>query len=337
MCIDVIIPTCNRQELIVQTLQSFLVSSRQDFQIWVVDQSDDLVTARAVKSIAEQDSRVTYIHSEQKGVNIARNIGIAAGEAPIVALTDDDCQVAENWLETLLAEFETYSECDSVFGRIEPVSVVETAVSPQKFNEIARMQQILPMASKNSPTHYIFENDRFNLGFGHGANMSFRRSAFVKFGLFDEFLGAGAPLRSWPERDMGYRILAGGGKILYSPDVLVFHAHWRSWPSVRNTFRNYAFGAGAAIGKYVRTGDRASLRLLGDWLLQMGVRQILSGLFKWHSWQKIYVGIMQLIYPWIGLWQSRQYAIDPHFRVYIGKKGETQKAPIIKPPRSTSE
>lgn len=332
MRIDVVIATCNRQDLITNTLRSLQANTIQDFQAWIVDQSDDSATADVVQRFAAQDPRFVYIHSAVKGVNAARNIGIAAGVAPIVALTDDDCAVEKNWLEMLLSEYEAYPECVSLFGRIKPVSISETAVPPEQFQEIQRMQEILPMAAKDCPHHHMFGDNRFNLGFGHGANMSFRRSAFTTYGLFDEFLGAGAPLCSWPERDIGYRIMAAGGKILYSPNVLVYHAHWRNWPDVRNTFRNYAYGAGAAVNKYVRTGDWASLRLLSDWIIQMGFRQILSGLFKWQSWQKIYVGFLQLIYPWVGLWRSRQYSIDPTYRVYIGKKGQTGKAPLLHPP-----
>lgn len=335
--IDVIIPTCNRQDLVTGTLRSLQENTIQDFKVWVVDQSDDARTAAAVATMAKQDPRIIYLHCSPTGVNIARNIGITAGNSPIVALTDDDCTVAADWLASLLADYETYPQCDSIFGRIEPVAVSETAVSPQAFKEIARMQQILPMAAKDSPQYHLFGEDRFNLGFGHGANMSFRRSAFTKYGLFDEFLGAGAPLRSWPERDIGYRILAAGGKILYSPNVYVYHTHWRTWPSVKNTFKNYGFGTGAAIGKYIRTGDKASLKLLGEWIVQMGIRQVLSGILKWQSWQKTYVGLLQFVYPWIGLWQSRQYDIDRQYRVYLGKRGHVRPKPAINSTPHTNE
>jgi glycosyltransferase involved in cell wall biosynthesis len=336
MLIDVVIPTCNRKDFVVSTLQSLKANTVQNFHIWIVDQSDDSETANAVQPIAAQDLRIDYIHLSTKGVNIARNVGIIAGKAPIIALTDDDCKVAENWLETILAGFESYPHCNSIFGRIQPIAVTKTAVPPSEFQEIQYMQKILPMAIKDTPVYQVFGEDRFNLGFGHGANMAFRRSAFYEVGLFDEFLGAGAPLRSWPEKDIGYRILASGGKILYSPDVLVFHSHWRSWSSVKMTYRNYGFGTGAAIGKYIRAGDWGSFKLLKEWIIQMGFRQILSGIFKHKSWKKIYVGLLQLIYPWVGMWHSKQYIIDKQYTMYVGKKGQTQ-SPIPIMPTSTTK
>jgi hypothetical protein len=154
--------------------------------------------------------------------------------------------------------------------------------------------------------------------------MSFRRSAFEKYGLFDEFLGSGMPLRSWEEKDMGYRIVSKGGTILFSPNVVVYHDHWREWQGVLRSYKYYAIGAGAAVGKYIRMGDFGSIKMLLDWFFQQGVRQIFSGIFKWQSWQKAYVGIMQLIYPWVGLFLSMQYTVDKERGVYTAnKKSET--------------
>jgi glycosyltransferase involved in cell wall biosynthesis len=332
MQIDIVIPTCNRKDFVVRTIKSIQANTFQDYHVWIVDQSEDAATATAVQPLAAADTRITYIHSQTKGVNTSRNIGIAAGQAPLVALTDDDCTVAETWLAALAAEYEAYPECCSLFGRILPVSASPADVPPGTFAEIQRMQEVLPIASKDVPERQLYGDDPFNISFGHGANMSFRRSAFVEFGLFDEFLGAGAPLRAWPELDIGYRILSGGGRILYSPHVMVYHMHWRTWDGVKKAYRNYAFGTGAAITKYVRGGDRASLHLLGNWLWHLGIRQILSGLLKYRSWHKMYAGALQLIYPWVGAWQSRHYVIDPHYRVYTGKKGQVQKLPVINPP-----
>lgn len=335
MLIDIVIPTCNRKDFVVSTIKSIQANTFQEYKIWIVDQSDDSATADAVKPLAAEDTRISYIHSQIKGVNAARNRGIAAGNASIIALTDDDCQVAENWLEVLASEYDSYPDCCSIFGRILPIDVSEADVPTGSFDEIQRMQEVLPIAAKDSPERQIYGDDPFNISFGHGANMSFRRSAFVEFGLFDEFLGAGGPLRAWPELDLGYRILSGGGHILYSPYVLVYHLHWRTWTGVKKAYSNYAFGTGAAITKYVRTGDWASLHLLSNWLWHLGIRQILAGLIKYKSWHKMYAGMLQLIYPWVGAWHSRKYAIDAQYRVYIGKKGQENKPPPIELPSSS--
>lgn len=309
------------------TLKSLKANSFSNFKIWIVDQSDNPKTAEAVQPFLEEDNRFTLIRTNRRGADIARNIGINAGNASIVALIDDDCRVANNWLETLLTEYETDLTIDSIFGRVIPGHIPETFSQASDAVHIQKLQQVLPMAKKDSLKHKRYTKNRFDLGFGHGANMSFRRSVFEKIGLFDEYLGGGTPLCSWEEKDIGYRILASGGTILFSPNAVVYHDHWREWSGVRTAFRNYGIGAGAAVGKYFRLGDWASVKLLVDWMLQQGVRQILSGIFKWRSWQKIYVGFLQLVYPWLGLIYCLKYTIDPQSKVYTGLKSEHPAPP----------
>ncbi len=325
--IAVVIPTCDRGSLIENTLRSLQTNTIQDFEAWIVDQSDNASTAQAVEPFLKGDGRFSLITSQIKGTDVARNMGIKASHAPIIALVDDDCRVANNWLETLLTEFETDSTIDSIFGRVIPGHIPKTFSQGSNTVHIQRLQQVLPMAKKNSFKHKRYIKNRFDLGFGHGANMSFRRTTFEKFGLFDEYLGGGTPLYSWEEKDIGYRILASGGTILFSPNAVVYHDHWREWSGVRTAFRNYGIGAGAAVGKYFRLGDWASVWLLADWMLQQGVRQIFSGIFKWRSWQKTYVGFLQLVYPWLGLINGMKYAIDPQSKVYVGLKSEHPSRP----------
>lgn len=254
--IDVVIPTRNRGELITDTLTSLRASDYSDFRVLVVGQSENRKTAEVVEQFTAKDERFTYIHTPTKGIDVARNVGIQAGHAPIIAFTDDDCRVAEDWVGALVAEYERDPSAWGVLGRV--ISGHGESDSHQQ----NRLQQVLPMALQDFPERRVFEGNRFNLGFGHGANMSFARFAFEKVGLFDELLGVGAPLRSWPERDFGYRVLAAGGRIVYSPEALVFHYHWRGWSGVRKTCRNYAIGTGAAVGKYLHYGDWGAVRLL---------------------------------------------------------------------------
>lgn len=326
--IDIIIPTRNRDDLVKSSLMSLQANQSNDFHVWVVDQSENTLTAKTVQSFVDQDGRFSLITSKTEGADTARNIGLHAGDAPLVAFIDDDCTVDENWLNNLLAEYKVYPEIDSIFGCVIPVEIPITDSNKKEADQIRRLQRVLPMAKKEDREHYLFTNENHgNLGFGHGANMSFRRSTFAKIGTFDEFLGGGAPLKSWEERDIGYRILQKGGRILYSPNVVVYHNHWRGWADVRLAFQGYAIGAGAVVGKYIRLGDWKSIELLINWMVQQGFRQILSGIFKWQSWKKTYAGIIQLVYPWVGLWQSQQYAIDSQDCVYIGKKGQISKKP----------
>jgi GT2 family glycosyltransferase len=301
---EVIISTRGRGALIDVTVSSILASSLTDFALWIVDQSDDDATERAVAPYAQQDPRFHYFRSATRGLSAGRNEGVAAGSAPYLVFTDDDCRVDVHWLAQLVSELQNEG-VSAVFGRVIPDETFHDAPPAGR-----PVSAAIPMALKDAPQRRIYHGNRFDLGFGHGASMGVRRDCYEAIGGFDEMLGVGGPLRSWNDRDLGYRVLVRGDTILYTPAALVHHRHWRDWDAVRRTYRNYATGAGAAAGKYLRCGDLGGLYILAEWMLDQGVRQMLSGLFKWQSGQKISVGLLQLVYPWVGLVQGWRYPID---------------------------
>jgi len=303
--VDVVISTRGRGALIDATVASIRHSAHEDLLLWIVDQSDDETTEQAVAPHAAGDPRVRYLRSASRGISAGRNEGVAAGSAPYLVFTDDDCRVEPDWLGAMLAELEQAATW-AVFGRVIP----DETFHPEPPAGASPVSPALPLALKDAPSRKTYQGNRFDLGFGHGANMGLRRDRFEEIGGFDELLGVGGPLRSWNDRDLGYRILRRGGRIVYTPDALVHHRHWRGWEAVRHTYRNYAIGAGAAAGKYLRCGDPGGLYLLFEWLADQGVRQVASGLFKWRSGQKVQAGLLQLAYPWVGLVQGWRYPVD---------------------------
>ena len=309
--IDVILCTRNRGGLLKATLESLRASTWADFQVYVIDQSTTDETQRWVKPVCDADARFHYLPSKTKGLDFARNIGVQAGTGEIIAYVDDDCRVDPDWIKCILTEYANNPQAWSVFGRTIPGQNLNTD------SEKSHLDQILPMAMVNHKERRVFENNVFDLGFGHGANMSFRRACFARIGMFDNLLGAGSLLRSWPERDFGYRILKTGGRIVYTPHALVHHDHFREWNEVQATYKNYAIGCGAAVGKYLRRKDFAAILLLLEWIWSQGIRQMVSGLLRWHSLKKISIGWSQIIYPFVGLWMGRQYRISEQFCVYL--------------------
>jgi GT2 family glycosyltransferase len=325
--VDVVIPTRDRGALVVPTVLSLLGSRYDHFKVWVVDQSEGSETESAMREVCSRDPRVRYLRSRRVGSSRGRNAGAHAGTSPFILFTDDDCRVDADWLGEMVC---TLSEPDvwAVFGRVEAVHSDQLNLEPDPGDEVSPAIRI---ATKDASSLQRFKGDRFNLGFGHGASMGLTRAAFDTLGGFDELLSNGAELRSWPERDLGYRILKRGGAILYQPAALVQHYHWRGWSEVRRVYRNYGFGAGAAVGKYLRCGDWAAGYLLLTWMADQGVRPILSAIFKWQCAQKLEIGWVQLIYPWLGLWAGLRHSIDmksERYQAETSPRGAPAHTPI---------
>lgn len=103
--VSVVIPTCNRPELLSRAIRSILAQTYQDFEIIVID---DGLKERAENAIlAFGDSRIRYVKNEiSLGGSGARNRGIADARGEYVAFLDDD----DEWLSEKLAKHVTAYE-----------------------------------------------------------------------------------------------------------------------------------------------------------------------------------------------------------------------------------
>ncbi|MFZ0548839.1 MAG: glycosyltransferase family 2 protein [Candidatus Promineifilaceae bacterium] len=307
--VDIVVPTRGRGPRIQVLIESILMSNYPDFTLWIIDQSDDDETEQAIRPYTETDPRIRYERTLTRGSNIARNTGAQLGRAPFIIFTDDDCRVTPEWLGAMIDEFERDSSW-AVFGRILADEKIDFELADHS------LAIMFPIAIKDDDDRQVFEGDATDLDFGHGANMGFRRECFEMLNGFDNLLGSGGTFRAWPERDIGFRILVKGGRIVYTPEAILYHTQWRDWQQLREIIRNYAFGTGAAIGKFLRCGHWEALPLLADWFFNQGLRQVASGILKWHSRAKIEVGLVHLIVPWFGMAKSLRFAVNRKDMLY---------------------
>ena len=156
---------------------------RDRVEVIVVDDGPDDATAEVA---GRYDVRLIR-HPQNRGLAAARNTGIEAATAPVVAFTDDDCVPADDWLEALL---EGYGGSDAVAvgGRVEALQQ-ETIVHRYlaETNRLAPLEIELSVSSSLAyrAKLYLRRNRRGNGTLPGiravyslvGANMSFRRDA----------------------------------------------------------------------------------------------------------------------------------------------------------------
>ena len=66
--------------------------------------------------------KLTYYFEDKQGVSHARNTGIAAARASIIAFTDDDIRPANNWVSSISKAFKQFPEADCIGGKVLPRS-----------------------------------------------------------------------------------------------------------------------------------------------------------------------------------------------------------------------
>ena len=120
--VSVVVPTYNRELLLSRTLES-LLHQRADsvrYEILVVDNNSSDDTRQVVERFANCHPPVRYFYEPRRGVSHARNTGIAAARAPLVAFIDDDVEADPAWVATVKRAFDNHPEIDCIGGKIEP-------------------------------------------------------------------------------------------------------------------------------------------------------------------------------------------------------------------------
>lgn len=242
-----LICTFGRPDMVASAVRSILKHGVGLGELIVVDQSVDDLTQRALAEF-DVDPRFRYIHSATQGKGSALNLGLSQARGDIVAISDDDCVVHENWLGGLLDAFRRFSGVAVVYG--------EVLAAPYD-----RRHGFIPV--------YAVKRERLcrtalqkMLMRGIGANMAVRRDIALKIGGFDSELGPGGRFRACVDGDMTLRCVLAGFEVCETPASTVTHLGFRNWDAGRVLTRNAYLGIGAAYVKPIRCGRWSALPVL---------------------------------------------------------------------------
>jgi glycosyltransferase involved in cell wall biosynthesis len=234
MTIDVIIATYNRAHLLERALFSILenrMDGRFDFEIIVVDNNSSDNTFHVVSQLAaESEGKIRYLRETRQGKSFAVNTGVAAGGGDVVALTDDDQRVGDQWLSAICEAIE--GGYDYVTG---PVHGDWEVAQPAWYDDRLRGALSLFEGGNERSRH---DGDESRDGFS-GGNGAVRRSVIEKIGGFHTALGKFAGrLGMCEDGEFFIRLKRAGFEGGYDPRMKVFHrvpaerltrSYFRSW------------------------------------------------------------------------------------------------------------
>jgi glycosyltransferase involved in cell wall biosynthesis len=254
--VAVIICTRDRPKALHTCLQSLAASRPFLAQLIVVD--NGLNPAETAALTSEFDGQMLL--EPHPGLCRARNRGLAAAKADIVAYLDDDVVIESGWLETLTAVYAQNKDVAGVMGLVLP-GQLETA--DQKLFEWALGGLGRGFARR---VYRGFAARKAAPQIGAGANMSFRRQPLLRVGGFDEALDPGTPAQAGGDIDIFFRLLKANGTLIYEPAAAVWHTHRREVGQARTLSAAYGKGTAAAYAKWAAQGDWTAVRmLLGLW------------------------------------------------------------------------
>jgi glycosyltransferase involved in cell wall biosynthesis len=242
--LSVVICSLNGAAGVDRCLHALAAQKDVDLQVIVVDDGSTDETS----AVASEHGVTVIRHEVNRGLAAARNTGIAAATAPVVAFLDDDCEPEPEWARELLDAYE-----DGVIGvggdivpcgpegfmlgylrRNNPLLPLELNLA---HSEKLLYRLYLYLLRQWQPEEHHEKRDVYSLV---GANMSFVRSALTRKG-FDERFRFGAE-----DLDTCLRLPRDfpGARLVVIPDAVVRH-HFV--PSLRDSVRrSRSYGRGCA-------------------------------------------------------------------------------------------
>jgi glycosyltransferase involved in cell wall biosynthesis len=212
--VSVVVASYNGGRTLPACLDSLTHLNYPNYEIILVDDGSRDDTPK----IAAHYPSVRTIHQDNRGLSAARNAGIAAATGEIVAFTDSDCRVDEDWLYYLVGDLLKTDAC-AIGGHNFP---------PAEDDWVAHCVAVSP----GGPAHVMLD-DRYAEHIP-GCNMAFWKWALEEIGGFDpRFRCAGDDV------DVCWRLLQRGRKIAFSHAGFVWHYRRNSLPAYLKQQRGY--------------------------------------------------------------------------------------------------
>ncbi|MGD0701321.1 MAG: glycosyltransferase family 2 protein [Trebonia sp.] len=243
--LSVVICSLNGAAGVDRCLRALAAQKDVELQIIVVDDGSTDDTS----DVAREHCVTVFRHEANLGASVARNTGIRAATAPVVAFLDDDCEPEPEWARELLMAYS--GGVIGVGGPLVPESSESYLLGfLQRNNPLLPLEMNLAHSEKLLYRLYLYvlrqwapeqPPDLREVYTLVGANMSFLRDVTAGIG-FDERFRFGAE-----DLDVCLQLRRGfpGGRLVVTPSAVVRH-HFD--PYLRDTLRrSRAYGRGCAM------------------------------------------------------------------------------------------
>jgi GT2 family glycosyltransferase len=229
--LTLVIPTLGRS-LLRRTLESVMAGTAWPARVIVVDQGRKPESEGLCGELRERGLDVDYVPSTRTGRSCGLNSGLERVTSRYVAITDDDCPVAPDWIAAMGHRL-----------RRHPGSIVTgRAVAGEGEVQLVTVTSEVESVQRRPSLKF----DRMT-----GANLGMSLDVLRAVGPFAE----DPSMRTAEDVEFAYRALRRGVPIVYAPELVVEHLGWRDEQQRDEQYRSYARSHGGVYGWYLRKGD----------------------------------------------------------------------------------
>lgn len=228
MKFSLVMATLGRSDEIKIFLDSLNSQDYKNFELIIVDQNENDILRDIVDSY-KYDFYINHIRIREKGLSLARNVGIKYATGDIIAFPDDDCAYSEGILSFIVKFFEENEKFNFLTFRLKDRESGEDAnLKWYDYNVEINYKNIFRTVI--SPSIFIKIKSRDDI-------------------FFDENLGVGRKFGSGEETDMILELLHRGYKGMFLNDCIVYHPNKRE--PIEKVY-SYGLGYGATLKKQVK-------------------------------------------------------------------------------------
>lgn len=209
---SIVIPTYNRCELLLATLNSLLLDGSllaNNIELLVIDNNSTDKTKEMMVKYTSSDSRIRYIFEPSQGLSYAKNCAINHSRGEFIAFLDDDIHVPNGWFFNITKHLGD-PEVGVVGSKVLPYNIEMPVWLHTKYYHLVSLFDL-----GNKP---LYVRDVM------GGNCVIRKSLLLDAGGFNINLGRkGDLLLSGEENDVYRKIISMGYKVYYEPDAPIYH------------------------------------------------------------------------------------------------------------------
>lgn len=211
MKISIVIPTINRYEDLLNTVNYLINQSFSEFEIIIIDQTDKI--DELVVSQIKSHNIITYIQSTNKSASAARNVGINKSKGDVILFVDDDVIIEDPFF--LEKHYRHYKDpsISGVFGSPIELSSDGKATYNRHW-----------MSLRNSIVGWLYFPSNYGcntfIDVGRSNNLSVRKDVAIAVGGMDENYEKGAHRE---EGDFCLRVSQKYGNFLFDPQAKLIH------------------------------------------------------------------------------------------------------------------
>lgn len=253
MKFSLVMATLGRSEETKIFLDSLSIQDYKNFELIIVDQNEEDILKEIVDEYRDK-FYIKHIRIKEKGLSLARNVGIKYVTGDIIAFPDDDCAYSEGILSFINKFFMKNTHMNFLTFKLRDRDTGEDS-NLKWYNHDVEITYKNIFRTVISPSIFIkFKN--------------------IKDIFFDENLGVGRKFGSGEESDMALEILHRGYRGMYSTKFIIYHPNKKE---PMDKIYSYGLGYGATIKKQVKLRNGKSF--VANYLIKDSILKPLAGIF----------------------------------------------------------